>query len=172
MLFAWLSWARVVKCAFHLWCTYRHSYSLSACMSLDPAAGTSFWFRFQILKGVLLSPKLCELSMGILCLECCLFTRKGLAFEVWSLGLECVGVQVAGCPCLDSAGMFSSCGICRGVVSMLLDSSSVFFGLCVLCRLRGWPFSVGMTLGCPSWEATSANSWSHWGRMGALSLQT
>ena len=29
-----------------------------------------------------------------------------------------------------------------------------------------------MTLGCLSWGATSANLWSHWGRMEELSLQT
>lgn len=135
MLFAWLSWARVVKYAFRLWCNYRHSYSISGCMSLDPAAGTSFWFRFQILKGVLLSPKLCELSMGILCLECRLFHKKGTCF--WSLKF---GPGVSGCPgCRLSLPGFSRDVLFLWYLSWGCVSASGFFQ-CVLWPLCPLPF--------------------------------
>ena len=99
---------------------------------MNPAVGTSFLFRFQILKGVLLSPK----ALGILSLECCLFIRKGLAFmsEVEPGTSGCPGCRLSP---LDSAGMFTSCIIYCVVVSTILDSFNVLFGLHHFCLLKG-----------------------------------
>lgn len=36
--------------------------------------------------------------LGVLSLECCLFMKKGLGFEVWRLAVECLAVQAVAGP--------------------------------------------------------------------------
>lgn len=92
----------------------------------------AFWFRLQILRGVGLSPKPRELGMGILSLSAAFLQRRGslsksedCARTLWLSGMQAV-------PAWGQREEFLPAVF--AVLSTILDSHSVLFGLGLLCR--------------------------------------
>lgn len=167
-LMAWLSCTSVVNVFFLCWWKPRHSKSLSGCVPPSPAAWTGFWFRLEILKGVVLSPAPGEPCVGHSVTGVSPFQKEG----AWSLqggpGLQLSRWQADPVWAQQWCLLLNYCL----VASTILNSYDVPFGFRLLCHFIGWPSSAGAALGCPSWGTTSANWWPHRGRTGELCLQT